>query len=150
MSDDETARGAPPTPPGIVWDEGGPTIEEYIALRAAAGMSPRSRAAARAGLGGGLYTVAARLDGRAVGMGRVAGDGGTCFLMLDLAVDPTMQGQGIGTAIFARMVAFAERVAPPTAVLMLLADVPADRLYARFGFRPSAPRSIGMIRRIPE
>lgn len=149
MSGDRSAEGERPALADIVWDEGGPTADEVVALRAAAGLSPRSHAAARAGLAGGLYAVAARVDGRAVAMGRVAGDG-ACFVLLDLAVEPAMQGRGLGTAVFSRMVAFAERVAPPTAVLMLLADVPADRLYARFGFRPSAPRSIGMIRRIPE
>lgn len=113
-----------------------------------AGLTPRSLEAARRGLAGGLYAVAVRIDGRAVGMGRVIGDDGACYVLLDLAVEPTLQGKGIGTAIFARMVDFVERVATPTALVMLLADVPADRIYARFGFRPSAPASIGMIRHI--
>ena len=34
--------------------------------------------------------------------------------------------------------------APTSAYVSLIADVPADRLYAQFGFKPTAPRSLGM------
>jgi len=36
---------------------------------------------------------------------------------------------------------------PPSAYVSLLADGEAHRLYAQFGFEPTAPASIGMYRR---
>ena len=130
----------------IQWSEGGPTVEEYIALRQVAGLSPKSREAAFRGLRGSLYAVVGRTsEGEAVAMGRVIGDGGAFFEIVDMAVRPEHQGQGLGTAVMARLMDYVAREAPPTAAVMLLADVPADRLYAKFGFRRTAPASLGMI-----
>ncbi|MFD1796035.1 hypothetical protein ACFSC1_08585 [Paracoccus aurantiacus] len=36
---------------------------------------------------------------------------------------------------------------PESAYVSLIADVPADGLYAQFGFVPTAPRSVGMAYR---
>ncbi|MNU94152.1 hypothetical protein D3C71_841070 [compost metagenome] len=33
---------------------------------------------------------------------------------------------------------------PKTAYVSLIADVPANKLYEQFGFRETAPRSVGM------
>jgi hypothetical protein len=37
-----------------------------------------------------------------------------------------------------------EKLAPAEAYVSLIADGEAHRLYAQFGFRPTAPASIGM------
>ena len=130
----------------IQWSEEGPTVEEYVALRQAAGLSPKSRAAASRGLRGSLYALVGRTpEGQALAMGRVIGDRGAFFEIVDMAVRPEVQGQGLGTAVMTRLMDYIAREAPPTAAVMLLADVPADRLYAKFGFRPTAPASLGMI-----
>ena len=38
-------------------------------------------------------------DQQLIGMGRVIGDGGTTFQIVDIAVDPDYQGQGYGRVI---------------------------------------------------
>mgnify|MGYP000259456146 CR=1 FL=1 len=47
----------------------------------------------------------------------------------------------------AALTAFIETELPASTYVSLIADVPADRLYAQFGFRETTPASIGMWRR---
>ena len=124
-----------------------PTVDEFMRLREVAGLSPRPRESVAAGLPGTWARCVVRDDGgAAVGMGRVVGDGGCCFLLVDMAVDPANQRQGIGTAVLEHLVAELEARAPAGAHVTLLADPPARDLYPRYGFVPTAPHSIGMHR----
>ncbi len=124
-----------------------PSPAEYLRLRAAAGLSPFSAEAAEMALPQTLFAVVLETDGQAIGMGRLIGDGGCFFQIVDIAVDPAHQGQGLGKRI---MAALMDHVAtlPKGAYVSLIADTPADRLYAQFGFAPTAPRSIGMAFRV--
>jgi GNAT superfamily N-acetyltransferase len=84
------------------------------------------------------------LDGRAIGMGRIIGDGGTAFQIVDIALEPEHHGKGLGKAI---MSALAERLrthAPEGAYVSLIADGDTRHLYAKYGFDPVMPASIGM------
>jgi GNAT superfamily N-acetyltransferase len=81
-------------------------------------------------------------------MGRVIGDGGLFFEIVDIAVVPAHQRRGLGKRIMAALTAHLETHAPPSAHVMLLADGEAHRLYAQFGFQATAPASIGMERKI--
>jgi GNAT superfamily N-acetyltransferase len=120
-----------------------PSSEDYRRLRISAGMSPKSEAAA-AGLPNSLFGVVVRHEGRVVGMGRLIGDGGLFFQVVDIAVAPAHQGRGLGKAIVGAIVAHVRRTAPASAYVSLIADGEAHRLYAQFGFEPTAPRAIGM------
>ena len=121
-----------------------PGPEDYCRLRADAGMAPRSVAAARQGLPNTLYGVSLLLDGQIVGMGRVIGDGGCFFIVVDIAVTPSLQGQGLGKRIMAALDHWLRANAPPSAVVSLVADGDARHLYARFGFVETAPFSVNM------
>lgn len=78
-------------------------------------------------------------------MGRVIGDGGSFFQVVDVAVAPDHQGQGLGTRIMEALMAQLRSEAPATAQVSLLADGTAHGLYERFGFRLTAPASLGML-----
>lgn len=82
-------------------------------------------------------------------MGRIIGDGGCFFQITDIAVDPVHQGRGLGKAI---MAALMEHVAtlPASAYISLIADRPADSLYAQYGFRDVGPASVGMAHTCPD
>jgi len=121
-----------------------PSVDDYRRLRLAAGMSDRSPASVAAGLPNTFFGVVARVDGQVVGMGRIIGDGGTAFQLVDIAVEPAFQGRGIGKAIVARLVDHLNTNAPKGAYVSLIADGNAHYLYAKFGFQPTAPASIGM------
>ncbi len=121
-----------------------PSVADYRRLRVAAGLSPKSKEAARAGLPNSVHAVIARCEGLAVGMGRIIGDGALFFQIVDIAVDPAHQGRGLGKLIVAALVEHLKQRALPGSYVSLIADGEAHRLYAQFGFKPTAPASIGM------
>jgi GNAT superfamily N-acetyltransferase len=88
--------------------------------------------------------------GKTVAMGRVLGDGGWYFHVVDMAVDPGHQRRGLGAAILAALLDTIRDGAPTGAYVNLLADPPGRALYARHGFRETAPESVGMARIIDE
>lgn len=123
---------------------GVPGVADFCRLRRIAGMTERSEAAAAAGLPNSWFAVVVRHGGAAVGMGRIVGDGGLAFQIVDIAVDPAHQRRGLGFAIMDRLMAELRARAPAETQVSLLADGDARHLYARFGFQPTAPASIGM------
>ena len=121
-----------------------PSPEDYLHLRKAAGLSPKSLEGAAMGLPNTLFAVLVRKQAEVVGMGRVVGDGGLFFQVVDIAVVPTHQGKGIGKAIVGRIVEHLKATSPAGAHVSLLADGEAHRLYTQFGFALTAPTSVGM------
>jgi len=124
-----------------------PDIDTYLRLRVDSGLSGYGRDAAEIGLRNSLYSVML-FDGEdAVGMGRLIGDGGCFIQVTDIAVLPAYQGQGLGKRIMAALTEHIEGAFPPSTYVSLIADVPANALYAQFGFEETAPVSLGMSRR---
>ncbi|MEM8984184.1 MAG: GNAT family N-acetyltransferase [Pseudomonadota bacterium] len=124
-----------------------PAAEEFIALRAAAGMSVNTRAAAEQGLPNSWFAVCVRANKNLVGMGRIIGDGGCVFQIVDIVVRPDYQRQGIGYGVMKRLMAYLYDNAPTSAYVSLIADGDAHRLYQKFGFEFVAPASVGMALR---
>ena len=122
-----------------------PDPETFLALRLGAGMRARSKEGIEKGLGKELFSVVLRLEENLepVGMGRVVGDGGTIFVICDMAVLENWQRKGGGTMIMEALMEFILREAPPKSYVNLMADV--DGFYERWGFVPSLPRSRGMV-----
>ncbi|WP_239422113.1 GNAT family N-acetyltransferase [Bacillus sp. CGMCC 1.16541] len=124
-----------------------PNPEEYAALRSKAGMSPKEVEAAQIGLKHSLFAVTLRADSTLIGMGRVIGDGACFFHVVDIAVDPAYQGRGLGKVIMTEVTKYLDEHAPKSAYVSLMADVPADQLYKKFGFNYTYPKSLGMYKR---
>ncbi|MCW3482163.1 GNAT family N-acetyltransferase [Neisseriaceae bacterium JH1-16] len=135
MHDDYTLIAAPPA------------IDDYRRLRVAAGLSAKSAEAAARGLPNTLFGVRIERAGSVVGMGRVIGDGGCFYQVVDIAVDPAHQGRGLGKRIVAALVDWQRDNIPDSAYVSLIADGQAHALYAQYGFAPTAPASIGMALR---
>ncbi|HBS62040.1 MULTISPECIES: GNAT family N-acetyltransferase [Stenotrophomonas] len=122
-----------------------PTVEEYRQLRVLAGLSPKSLEAATLGLPNTVFGVSIRDGERLVAMGRLVGDRG-CFLqVVDIAVVPDRQGQGLGKAVMGALDVWL-RANAVGAYVSLIADGQAHRLYAQFGFAQTAPKSVGMAK----
>lgn len=124
-----------------------PTVSEYLRLRSVAGLSAFSQEAAAKGLAGTVFSVVVEHQGHAIGMGRLIGDGGCFFQIVDIAVDPVYQGKGLGRSIMSALTTFMADNLPASAYVSLIADTPANKLYEKFGFQETAPRSVGMARR---
>ncbi len=123
-----------------------PAVEDYRRLRMGAGLSPKTLEAARIAIPNTWFGVQVVHEGEAVGMGRIIGDGGSFFQVVDIAVLPEHQGKGLGKRVMAALMEHYEAHAPESAYISLIADGNAHKLYARFGFKPTAPESIGMWR----
>ncbi|MEG0885961.1 MAG: GNAT family N-acetyltransferase [Janthinobacterium sp.] len=121
-----------------------PTIATYQHLRVAAGMSAKSTVAAAKGLPNSLFAVQILHGDEVVGMGRIIGDGGCFYQVTDIAVLPAHQGKGLGKRILGEIMQFIETQVPQSAYVSLIADGQAQDLYAQFGFKHTAPASVGM------
>jgi ribosomal protein S18 acetylase RimI-like enzyme len=125
-----------------------PDVEEFMALRVSAGLSRNDPDAATAGLAGTCFSVCVRDAERLVAMGRVIGDGGCFFQVVDVAVHPEYQRRGIGLQVMTRLMEQLREHAPKTAYVSLFADGNAARLYEKFGFERTTPASTGMALRL--
>lgn len=124
-----------------------PAPEEYINLRIEAGMSGKSLEAARVGLGNSLFSVTIYDDSSLIAMGRIIGDGGAFFQIVDIAVKPAYQGRGLGKLVMREMMNYLSEHTYEGSYVSLIADEPADKLYEQFGFAYTYPKSHGMYRK---
>lgn len=67
-------------------------------------------------------------------MGRIVGDGGTVFQVVDIVVDPAYQGKGLGKLIVKELVQHIHEEVDKQAYVNLIADGEAYKLYSQFGF----------------
>jgi GNAT superfamily N-acetyltransferase len=140
---------APGVPPGYRLLAGAPPVDAYLRLRSESGLSPKTAEQAAAALPGGwaaCHVVTDDASAEVVGMGRVLGDGGWYFHVVDMAVLPGHQRRGLGDAVLTWLLDQVRTRAPAGAYVNLFADPPGRRLYERHGFTETAPASVGMGR----
>ena len=126
-----------------------PSADDYIRIRLAAGLSEKTREAAEKGLRHSLFAVTVFAGSEPVGIGRVIGDGGCFFEIVDIAVLPEHQGRGLGRRVMASLMDYIRDHAPKSAYVSLMADHGTPAFYERFGFRRAElPESAGMFLRI--
>lgn len=126
-----------------------PSVEDYIAIRLAAGLSRKSEEAARRGLPNSLFAVVVYSEQTPIGIGRVIGDGGCFYEITDIAVLPAHQKQGVGDMIMRALVTWLRENAPPTAYVSLMADHGTPHFYRRYGFNfAEMPKASGMYLRL--
>ncbi|HEY5972035.1 MAG TPA: GNAT family N-acetyltransferase [Pseudoxanthomonas sp.] len=89
-----------------------PGIDDYRRLRSVSGMSPKSAEAAVLGLANTLFGVGVMLGERTVGRGRIIGDGGCFFIVVDIALQPEYQRRGLGKKIMDALDAWLRANAP--------------------------------------
>ncbi|MDQ1713906.1 MAG: hypothetical protein QOE45_3356 [Frankiaceae bacterium] len=127
-----------------------PPVADYLRLRREAGLSPKTEEQAVVALPGSWFAchVVHEVTGEVAGMGRLLGDGGWYFHVVDMAVLPSHQRRGVGDAVLGALLDRVRSAAPPGAYVNLLADPPGRRLYERHGFKETAPDSVGMAVRL--
>lgn len=123
-----------------------PIPTEYNELRLEGGISGKSQEAATVGLKNSLFAVCIYDEKTLIGMGRVIGDGGTSFQIVDIVVKPDYQGQGLGKTVMKEIMDYLNENTYPGSYVSLIADDPANNLYEQFGFKYTYPRSHGMYR----
>jgi len=132
--------------PGYRLNPTAPSPEAYRELRRAAGLSVKSLAQAAAAVQGSWAAchVVDESTGEVVAMGRVIGDGGWYFHIADMATHPDHQRLGLGAWVMTWLLDSIRAAVDDEPYVTLMADEPGRPLYRRFGFRETAPTSIGM------
>ncbi len=120
------------------------TVEEYQRLRDAVGWSRLTDEAVAAGLPRGLFSVVVLHDRKAIGCGRLVGDGGPYFYLQDVIVLAEHRGRGLGRAIMEHVMGFLERHAEPGSFVGLMAAEDVAGFYEPYGFRVRPGRQPGM------
>ena len=124
-------------------------IDTYMELRAAVNFRKLSRDQAKRELDNSLYTLVAYKDGKAVGMGRIVGDGAIICYVQDLIIRPEVQGEGIGGLILESLKSFVINTGFEGTTMMfdLMCAKGREPFYKKHGFiaRPTENLGPGMI-----
>lgn len=94
-----------------------------------------------------LYMVSLWEGNLLIGLGRIIGDGAISYTVTDIMVDKEYQGKGFGKIIMEHIDRYFEDNTDEDAYIMLIANKPANKLYEKFGFVNSEPKSCGMLRK---
>jgi GNAT superfamily N-acetyltransferase len=140
-----------------------PPVPTYLRIRQKCNLSPKSSSQAIIALPNSWYAISILYvdsspspEPEYIGMGRIISDGGWYFHVVDIAVLPEHQRKGIGDFILGTLLKRIVEMAPSGVdeegreygpYVNLVADVPGRRLYERWGFVETAPRSVAMERR---
>ena len=124
--------------------------QDFIRLRIAVGRVAIPLPQAEAALRTGLFSVTAFCEGKAVGMGRLVGDGAMYWYIQDMAVLPEYQGRGIGKNIVERLLqhVYQNTLDGTFTTVGLMAAQGKEGFYEKLGFeaRPDENSGAGMIR----
>jgi len=122
-----------------------PTVQEYNAVRLAAGLTVKDELAAQRGLSKTLFGICIIHDEAVVGIGRVIGDGGLFFDIVDVAVVAEHQRRGVGKMIMDGLMAYIEVNARPSSLVCLMANKGIAPFYEKYGFKAREADMPGMI-----
>lgn len=126
-----------------------PTVEEFNGIRQAAGLSIKNQAAAEKGIANSLFSACILFQGKCIGIGRVVGDGGLVFDIVDVAVLPEHQGKGLGKQIMESLMVYIRSNASPTAFISLMTEEKLAEFYQNYKFKVRGPSNPGMYQVIP-
>ncbi|EIV8469780.1 GNAT family N-acetyltransferase [Vibrio vulnificus] len=129
----------------ITYEAKVPSPPEFCEMRVKAGLSPKSLKAATIALPNSLYAISVRDDDVLIAMGRVVGDGACNFEVVDVAVDPSYQGQGLGRKVMEHIDNYLSSVALEGSYVSMIADEPV--FYEKLGYKLVSPSSQGMTKK---
>lgn len=135
-------------PPAGITIESPPVLDlgEVVALYREVGWTAYAddAAALEAALAGSSRVVAARVDGRLVGLARVISDGATICYLQDILVHPDAQRRGVGRALVR---AALEPYASVRQKVLLTDDEPRQlAFYESLGYRETRDQGAGSLR----
>lgn len=129
----------------IKFEEKVPSPTEFCEMRVKAGLSPKSLKAVTIALPNSLYGISIRNGDELIAMGRVVGDGACNFEVVDVAVDPSYQGRGLGRKVMECIDRYLSSVALDGSYVSMIADEPA--FYEKLGYKLVSPSSEGMTKK---
>jgi GNAT superfamily N-acetyltransferase len=128
----------------IKFEENLPSPKEFCDMRVKAGLSPKSLKAATIALPNSLYGISIRNGDELIAMGRVVGDGACNFEVVDVAVDPSYQGRGLGRKVMEYIDSYLSSVALDGSYVSMIADEPV--FYEKLGYLLVSTSSEGLTK----
>ena len=122
-----------------------PSVKEYNDVRLAAGLTVKDELAAQQGLSHTLFAICVIHNDVVVGIGRVIGDGGLFYDIVDVAVVAEHQRRGVGKMIMDGLMGYVELNARPSSLICLMANKGIAPFYEKYGFKARDPDMPGMI-----
>jgi len=80
-------------------------------------------------------------------MGRIIGDGGISYAVTDIMVDKDYQGKGYGRLIMKEIDNYFCENTDEDCYIILIANLPADKVYLKFSFEYLPDNKCGMLRK---
>jgi predicted GNAT family N-acyltransferase len=126
---------------------GNVNLQTFKALRTSAGWPLPPDEAIQKSLKHSIFTVKALVDGDIVGMGRIVGDNGFVYFIVDVIVKPAFQRKKIGQKIMTEIMTYLKQNAPKNSYITLMAAKGKEEFYEKFGFfkRPTDKYGYGMM-----
>ena len=125
-----------------------PRPAEFNALRASVEWPTFSIDRVEKALEGSLFGVVVEdVNGEAIAMGRVLGDGAIYFHIQDVIVHPSGQGRGLGKMVMDALMVYVDSVSVKNTNIGLMCSKGREGFYRSFGFldRPAERFGAGMI-----
>ena len=112
-----------------------PLIKDYIDIIEACDLIIKDEKAVKVGLENALFNITIYDQAKLIAMGRVVGDGGTVFHIVDIAVHPNYQKQGLGKLVMDHIMSYIEENSFKGTYVNLISETPANFLYEKYGFK---------------
>lgn len=121
--------------------------ELYQELARTIGMPVKENASLQEALSSSLYGIALlEEEGKAIGMGRIVGDGRYTFIIADLVMHPEYASSELNLSILHDLMEYIKANGEDGAEIILMADVPSISLYQKQGFNYTYPNKISLSR----
>ena len=112
-----------------------PLVKDYIHLIVECDLIIKDEKAVRIGLENALFNITFYDEEKLIAMGRVVGDGATVFHIVDIAVHPNYQKQGLGKLVMDHIMSYIEENSFKGTYVNLISETPANFLYEKYGFK---------------
>ncbi len=122
------------------------TVGEYQMLRATTNWHSIQDGQVEIALKQDLFSVVVSKEGKALGMGRVIGDGAVYFYIQDVIVHPEYRGMGIGKLLMQAIEKYLNKAIGHNAFVGLMAAKGVEGFYKSFGYETRQQDSPGMYK----
>lgn len=120
----------------MIYTEKKISYTDYVRLRESVNWNNFNKEQTEKCLKNTLYSIEVIDDNTIIGMGRLIGDG-IYYMMVDIIVEPSYQGKGIGSNIVNKLIEYVHRETPVggRSSIQLIAEKGKERFYEKLGFK---------------
>lgn len=128
-----------------IFQENTLNYKDYCSLRESVEWLNFDEEQMKRGLSNSLLIISVTEDGKTVGMGRLIGDGGMYYSIVDVVVRPEHQRKGVGSRILDLILEHVSRQTPQGghSSVQLIAEKGKEEFYLKKGFKMLPHESCG-------